>query len=52
MSDDRDGTVAAVTVAKEKPYRVRIDAEGHPLRGDEPVGHGGADSGPRRALIP
>ena len=47
MSDDRDHTVAAATVASEvKPYGVRIDAGGHALRGDEPVDHGGADSGP------
>jgi putative redox protein len=47
MSDDRDHTVAAATVASEvKPYGVRIDAGGHALRGDEPVNHGGADSGP------
>ena len=47
MSDDRDHTVAAATVAsEEKPYGVRIDAGGHALRGDEPVDHGGADSGP------
>jgi putative redox protein len=47
MSDDRDHTVAAATVAsEEKPYGVRIDVGGHALRGDEPVEHGGADSGP------
>ena len=47
MSDDRDHTVAAATVASEEtPYGVRIDAGGHALRGDEPVDHGGADSGP------
>ena len=47
MSDDRDHTVAAAMVAsEEKPYGVRIDAGGHALRGDEPVDHGGADSGP------
>jgi putative redox protein len=47
MSDDRDHTVAAATVAsEEKPYGVRIDVGGHTLRGDEPVDHGGADSGP------
>ena len=47
MSDDRDHTVAAATVtSEEKPYGVRIDAGGHALRGDEPVNHGGADSGP------
>jgi putative redox protein len=47
MSDDRDHTVAAATVtSEEKPYGVRIDAGGHALRGDEPVDHGGTDSGP------
>ncbi len=47
MSDERDHTVAAATVTSEdKPYGVRIDAGGHALRGDEPVDHGGADSGP------
>jgi uncharacterized OsmC-like protein len=47
MSDDRDHTVATATVTSdEKPYGVRIDADGHALRGDEPVDHGGADTGP------
>ena len=47
MSDDRDHTVATATVtSEEKPYGVRIDAGGHALRGDEPPGHGGADTGP------
>ena len=47
MSDDRDHTVATATVTSdEKPYGVLIDAGGHALRGDEPVDHGGADSGP------
>jgi putative redox protein len=47
MSDDRDHTVATATVTSDdKPYGVRIDAGGHALRGDEPVAHGGADSGP------
>ena len=47
MSDDRDHTVATATVTSdEKPYGVRIDADGHALRGDEPVAHGGADTGP------
>ena len=32
--------------SEEKPYGVRIDAGGHALRGDEPVDHGGADTGP------
>jgi len=47
MSDDRDPIVASATVTSEdKPYGVRIDAGGHALRGDEPVGQGGADTGP------
>ena len=47
MSDHRDHTVASATVTSEdKPYGVRIDAGGHALRGDEPVGQGGADTGP------
>ncbi len=47
MSDDRDHTIATATVtSEEKPYGVRIDAGGHALRGDEPVGQGGADTGP------
>ena len=47
MSDDRDHTVATATVTSdEKPYGVRINAGGHALRGDEPVDHGGADTGP------
>jgi putative redox protein len=47
MSGDRDHTIATATViGEEKPYGVRIDAGGHALRGDEPVNHGGADSGP------
>ena len=37
--------VAAVT-SEDKPYRVRIDSGGHALRGDEPVSHGGGDTGP------
>jgi putative redox protein len=37
--------VASVT-SEDKPYAVRIDSGGHALRGDEPVGHGGGDSGP------
>jgi hypothetical protein len=37
--------VAAVT-SDEKPYGVRIDSGGHALRGDEPVSHGGGDTGP------
>ena len=47
MSDDRDHTIATATVtSEEKPYGVRIDAGGHALRGDEPAGQGGADTGP------
>ena len=47
MSDDRDPIVASAPVTSEdKPYGVRIDAGGHALRGDEPVGQGGADTGP------
>ena len=43
MSDDRDHTIATATlISEEKPYGVRIDAGGYPLRGDEPVGQGGA----------
>ena len=37
--------VASVT-GEEKPYGVRIDSAGHALRGDEPVAHGGGDTGP------
>ena len=47
MSDDRDHIIATATVTSEdKPYGVRIDAGGHPLRADEPVGQGGAGTGP------
>ena len=47
MSHDREHTIATATVtSEEKPYGVRIDAGGHALRGDEPVGQGGADTGP------
>jgi putative redox protein len=47
MSGERHHTVATATVTSEdKPYGVRIDAGGHALRGDEPAGHGGADTGP------
>jgi putative redox protein len=31
---------------EDQPYGVRIDTGGHALRSDEPVAHGGADSGP------
>jgi putative redox protein len=48
MSRDRDEVVATAIVASEdKPYAVRVDAGGHALRGDEPVDHGGGDTGPR-----
>ena len=48
MSSDRDEVVATAMVASEdKPYAVRVDAGGHALRGDEPVDHGGGDTGPR-----
>ncbi len=47
MSDDRDHTIATATATSEEtPYGVRINTGGHALRGDEPVGRGGADSGP------
>jgi putative redox protein len=47
MSDDPGHTIAVATVtSEEKPYGVRIHAGTHPLRADEPVDHGGADSGP------
>jgi uncharacterized OsmC-like protein len=47
MSDDHERTIATATVtSEEKPYGVRIDAGRHALRGDEPVDHGGADTGP------
>jgi putative redox protein len=39
--------VATATMSGEdQPYKVRIDTGGHALHGDEPVAHGGADSGP------
>ena len=37
---------AASVTSDEKPYGVRIDSGGHDLRGDEPVSHGGGDTGP------
>ena len=47
MSDDRDHTIATATVTSEEtPYGVRISTGGHAVRADEPVDHGGADSGP------
>jgi putative redox protein len=48
MSRNRDEVVATAMVASEdEPYAVRVDAGGHALRGDEPVDHGGGDTGPR-----
>jgi putative redox protein len=39
--------VAVASVSNgEKPYSVRIESGGHGLRGDEPVSHGGGDTGP------
>jgi putative redox protein len=47
MNSERDDVVAAVKVANEgERYSVRIDAGGHALRADEPVDHGGGDTGP------
>ena len=47
MSDDREHIIATATAtSEEKPYGVHINAGGHALRGDEPVDHGGADTGP------
>ena len=47
MSGDRDHTIATATVTSEEtPYGVRINTEGHALRGDEPVDRGGGDTGP------
>jgi putative redox protein len=47
MSGNRGRTVATASVSNEdKPYGVRIDTDGHQLRGDEPAGNGGADTGP------
>ena len=47
MSDSRGPTVATATVtSEEKPYGVHIASGGHVLRGDEPVSHGGGDTGP------
>ena len=38
--------VAVASVTNQgKPYGVRIDSGGHALRGDEPVAHGGGDTG-------
>ena len=38
--------MSASVSGEEKPYGVRIDSGGHALRGDEPVSHGGSDTGP------
>jgi putative redox protein len=47
MRGDRDDVIASVTVAsEEKPYAVHVDAGGHALHADEPVDHGGGDTGP------
>jgi putative redox protein len=47
MSSDRDKVVATATVtSEEKPYAAHVDAGGHALRADEPVEHGGGDTGP------
>jgi putative redox protein len=47
VTDSKLHIVATATVSGEdQPYGVRIDTGGHALRGDEPVAHGGADSGP------
>jgi len=37
---------AASVTTEEKPYGVTIESGGHTLRGDEPVAHGGGDTGP------
>ncbi|MEU4557141.1 OsmC family protein [Actinoplanes sp. NPDC023936] len=44
--DKRHVIATATVVGEDKPYAVRIDTGGHALRGDEPVAHGGTDSGP------
>lgn len=47
MSRDRDEVIATAMVAsEERPYAVHVDAGGHALRADEPVAHGGGDTGP------
>jgi putative redox protein len=47
MSRNRNPIVAtAVVTSEDKPYAVRVDSGGHALRGDEPVDHGGGDTGP------
>jgi putative redox protein len=42
----RKPVATASVTSEEKPYGVRIDSGGHALRGDEPVAHGGGDTGP------
>jgi hypothetical protein len=52
MSSDRDEVVATAKVAsEEKPYAVHVDAGGHAIRADEPVDHGGGDTGPPPAAF-
>ena len=47
MSRARNPILATAVVASEdRPYAVRVDSGGHALRGDEPVDHGGGDTGP------
>jgi putative redox protein len=47
MRSNRDKVVATATVtSEEKPYAAQVDAGGHALRADEPVDHGGGDTGP------
>lgn len=47
MSRKRGEVIATATVSSEDtPYAVHVDAGGHALRGDEPVDHGGGDTGP------
>jgi putative redox protein len=47
VSEQRDSRIAGAIVFTEAiPYAARIDADGHALRADEPVVHGGQDSGP------
>ena len=42
-----DRVIATAMVgSREEPYAVHVDAGGHALRADEPVGHGGGDTGP------
>src|SRR5436190_1496280 len=37
---------AASVISEDEPYGVRISSDGHVLRADEPVAHGGGDTGP------